>query len=172
MIILYNIHMQVAKSWAAYCVCTCVCVCVRACVRACVCACVRVCVITCCFTQYLHAAHPYTILTCLQYLHARGGWSHYYMSGAAPIMQYMAASNLNSLSQQIIIYIRAKLYVVLTSLGMCVRNNVTNLLCLHAIFTHHMTHDTQYFTWHDTQYLHAAYMCTCVCTCAVLPGRG
>ena len=41
-------------------------------------------------------------------LSPRGGWSHYYMHGAAPIMQYMAASTqFNPLSQQIIIYVRA-----------------------------------------------------------------
>ena len=39
---------------------------------------------------------------------ARGGWSHYYMHGAAPITQYTAASTqFNPLSQQIIIYVRA-----------------------------------------------------------------
>ena len=39
---------------------------------------------------------------------SRGGWSHYYMHGAAPITQYMAASTeFNPLSQQIIIYVRA-----------------------------------------------------------------
>ena len=52
---------------------------------------------------------------------SRGGWSHYYMHGAAPITQYMAASTqFSPLSQQIIIYIQAILYV-LTSSGMCVR---------------------------------------------------
>ena len=36
----------------------------------------------------------------------RGGWSHYYMHGAVPIMQYTAASTqFNPLSQQIIMYI-------------------------------------------------------------------
>ena len=42
-------------------------------------------------------------------------WSYYYMHGAAPITQYMAASTqFNPLSQQIIIiiYVRAKLYVL------------------------------------------------------------
>ena len=49
----------------------------------------------------------------------RGGWSYYYMHGAAPITPYVAASTqFNPLSQQIIIYLRAKLYV-LTSSGMC-----------------------------------------------------
>ena len=48
----------------------------------------------------------------------RGGWSHCYMHDAAPIVQYMAASTqFNQLSQQIIIYIRAQLYL-LTSSGM------------------------------------------------------
>ena len=37
---------------------------------------------------------------------SRGGWSHYYMHGTAPITQYMAASTqFNPLSQQVIIYI-------------------------------------------------------------------
>ena len=55
----------------------------------------------------------------LSYCWLRGGWSHYYMHGAAPITQYMAASTqFNLLSQQIIIYLRAKLHV-LTSSGMC-----------------------------------------------------
>ena len=36
----------------------------------------------------------------------RGGWSYYYMHGAAPITPYMAASTqFNLLSQQIIIYL-------------------------------------------------------------------
>ena len=49
----------------------------------------------------------------------RGGWSCYYMHGTVPIMQYMAASTqFNPLSQQIIIYVQAKLYV-LTSSGIC-----------------------------------------------------
>ena len=38
------------------------------------------------------------------YTQSRGGWSHYYMHGAAPITQYMATSTqFNPLSQQIII---------------------------------------------------------------------
>ena len=46
-----------------------------------------------------------------------GGWSYYYMHGAAPITQYMAASTtFNPLSQQIIIYVRAKLYVMTSSI--------------------------------------------------------
>ena len=51
---------------------------------------------------------------------SREDWSCYYMHGAAPIMQYMAASTqFNPLSQQIIIYLWAKLYVLMSS-GMCV----------------------------------------------------
>ena len=66
-------------------------------------------------TAWLHTVTFINVHNC------RGGWSHYYMNGAAPITQYMAASTqFNLLSQQIIIYIRAKLYV-LTSSGMCVR---------------------------------------------------
>ena len=48
----------------------------------------------------------------LSYCWLIGGWSHYYMHGAAPIKQYMAASTqFNPLSQQIIIYVWAKLHI-------------------------------------------------------------
>ena len=52
------------------------------------------------------------IIRSLVLAQSRGGWSYYYMHGAAPIMQYMAASiQFNPRSQQIIIYVRAKLYI-------------------------------------------------------------
>ena len=62
----------------------------------------------------------------------RGGWSYYYMHGAAPITQYMAASTqFNPLSQQIIIYVRAKPVRadVIRNVRSIIINNVTNLLC-------------------------------------------
>ena len=62
----------------------------------------------------------------------RGGWSYYYMHGAAPITQYMAASTqFDPLSQQIIIYVRAKPVRadVIRNVRSIIINNVTNLLC-------------------------------------------
>ena len=50
----------------------------------------------------------------------RGGWSHYYKHGAAPIMQYMHGcfNPVQPADSADHIYVRAKLYV-LTSSGMC-----------------------------------------------------
>ena len=51
-----------------------------------------------------HHRTGWTAMSVVLVHRTRGGWSHYYMHGAAPITQYMATSTqFNPMSQQIII---------------------------------------------------------------------
>ena len=70
---------------------------------------------------WLQINMQYNAMWCVTWWLPREGWSYYCMHGTAPMMQYMAASTqFNLLSQQIIIYVRVKLYI-LTSSTMYVR---------------------------------------------------